>query len=227
MVNLRPGVLTGGEFRPFEELFRERFTHHRRCAAGEVIFGQAERGRQVSYYLLAGHANSMLMHETGGEVELTARRPGSIFPLYYDFPTTSTEMVLQVVASTDCDLLVIPRSELRMLMMEKPAVALAMLDAYGAFANYLDYTLVSRLFDSLETRVCDFLWLHMSEDAVVRTTQEEIARAVGASRVKVTVALGFLADAGIVQTRRGQVVVRDLERLHARCSYIAQLSDKG
>lgn len=221
---LRPGVLTGGEFRPYRELLEQRFPHYRRCRAGEVIFGQGERGRQVCYYLVSGHANSYLLHESGGAVELTARRPGSIFPLYYSFQTTSTEMVLQIVATTDCDLLVIPRAELRLLMIEKPDIAVTMLDAYGAFATYLDYTLASRLFDSLETRVCNFLYLHLSEDDVVNVTQDEIAHAVGASRVKVTVALGNLGEAGIVQTRRGSVKVIDMGRLRNRCSYIAQLS---
>lgn len=221
---VRPTVLTGGEFRHYQELLESRFPHHRRCKAGEVIFGQGERGRQVCYYLVSGYANSYLLHESGGLVELTARRPGSIFPLYYSFQSTSAEMVLQITATTDCDLLIIPRAELRLLMMEKPDIAIAMLDAYGAFTTYLDYTLASRLFDSLETRVCNFLYLHLGERNVVSVTQEEIANAVGASRVKVTVALGNLAEAGIVKTGRGNVVVCDLERLRERCSYLAQLS---
>ena len=223
---LKPGVITGGEFRPFESVFLERWPHHRFCKAGEVIFGQKERGRQVCYYLISGRANSFLLHENGGAVELTARRPGSVLPLYFSYSSTAAEMVLEIVASTDCDLLVIPRSELRLLMMEKPEIAFAMIDAYASFSNYLDYELASRLFDSLETRVCNFLSLHVGRAGYVKATQNQIAQAVGGSRVKVTVILGKLAKEGILETGRGKVTILNRERLEDRCSYIARLGSK-
>jgi CRP/FNR family transcriptional regulator, cyclic AMP receptor protein len=59
-------------------------------------------------------------------------------------------------------------------------------------------------------------WLHAQEPAgriVWRGSQEELAWALGLSRVTVNRALGRLAGAGVVAVTRHGVVVQDRERL--------------
>lgn len=222
---LTPSILMGGEFSAFGDLMQARFHNKRTYKAGEVILEAHEGGTKTCYYLLSGLVITQMLHESGKYAELNVRGPGTIFPLYYTPETSAMGQVLEVSAQKDCTVLVIPRAEVRALMLEVPAFAIAMVDAYAKFASYLEFVIVGRLHDTLQTRVCDFLYLHMDKRGVVDSTQEQIANAVGASRSKVTEALSQLYDAGIIETRRGSVIVSNTAALHERCSYVAQTKD--
>lgn len=221
---LMPGLVSGGEFGQYRELFEQRFPQRRSVRSGEVAFGRRERGMGVCYYLLKGRVNGYLVHENGGSTELVLRSEDSCFPLYYSYEATAMEMVVEFIAVCDCELLVMPKHELRQMMLERPQIALAMLDAYGAFCTYIDYALSSNLFDPLETRMCDFLYLQRNARNEVHYTQAQIGEAIGASRPNVTRALKALEQEKIIGKRRGVVIVLDKKRLLDRCSYVIRQS---
>jgi CRP/FNR family transcriptional regulator len=169
--------------------------------------------------------DSFFVHEDEGLVQLVLRGQGTIFPLYYSFRSTSLDQVLQVIALTDSELIVIPKDELLDLMLEMPFIAIAMLDAYGKFASYLDYVLVSRLYDSVRIRVCGFLLLHSNGDSTIKLTHDQIAKAVGSSRAKVSEVISELKKESLIEARRGCIKVLDLEELSRRSSYIARIEE--
>lgn len=214
-----PDLVMGGEFNRFQELFLERFPQKRLCKSGEVVFGVHERGRGACFYLLKGCVNGRLVHESGGAAELMLRSEGSIFPLYYAHSTTAMEEVVEFVAMCDCELLVMPKAELRELMLEEPEIGLSMLEAYGALATYLNHALLSTLFDPIKTRLCDFLYMQRNSDNEVVYTQEQIGKAIGAARPNVAGALKELEGRGVISKRRGAVIVVDEQLLLKCCSY--------
>lgn len=217
----RPSMTIGGEFSVFADLFEERFPQRRFCLAGEVIHNVND-SRGIHYYLKEGSVSSNVIHESGNKVNLATRQQGSIFPLYFSWSKTSVEMVVENVALEDCSLIIIPKRELYELMLSVPEIAIAMVDAYAAFSTFLDYSLSSALFDSLSTRVCNALYLSSKNNSEVIMTHEQLAYAIGASRSNVTRALRNLQDIGIIENKRGKIVVSDRERLLDLCSYIVK-----
>lgn len=215
------GGANGGDFSAFEALIEERFAERRHATVGEQVFGPAEHREDVCFYLKRGMVNGFLMHENGGGAELFRRGPGTIFPLYYAPDKPSVGAILRFDALTDVELIVMRKAALRALMLEEPRLAVTMVEAYGQFSARLDYALLSRLYDPLSTRVCDYLYLH-EVDGTVACSQEHIAHATGGSRPKVAAVLGELRRNGIVITGRMEVRILDRERLWSMCSYMAR-----
>ena len=79
--------------------------------------------------------------------------------------------------------------------------------------------LLCNRFHSVEQR-CVRRLVHMSElidSAVVPLTHESFAAALGVRRPSVTVVLGTLARAGLIDEMRGRVTIRDRAALEAAC----------
>lgn len=216
----RPSFMMNGEFSAFEEKLKGLFPEHR-ASKGDVIFGGVKRDNRNHYYLLSGCAESFFVHERGGAAQLVMRGPGTIFPLYYSFSSTSMENVLEIRAIENCSYLSMPKSDLRNLLKSDSDFALAMIDAYAKFANYLDYSLSSRLFDPLQTAVASFIYLNCDTEGRLPYTHERIAGAVGASRARVSTIISSFVKKGILETRKGSIVVKDKGHLRGLCSYTA------
>ena len=220
---LKPNVLMKGEFIEFEGLLKERFSLRRYLVKGDMAYGERERSNKNVFYVLKGMLDSYFVHEEGEKIHLLLRGPGTIFPLYYSYESTSMDRVLVSKAIENTELIIIPKSQLLDIMIEFPTMAIAMVDAYGKLATYLDYALASRLYDSVKTKVCGFILLHSANSNLLRFTHEEIASAIGSSRAKVSEVLSALKKEGIIDTSRGRLRVIDREELTRKCSYVAGL----
>lgn len=180
----------------------------------------------MCYYVLSGLLDSGFVHEDGSNAELVMRGQGTIFPLYYTYKEITMEQVLEVRAIERCELIVIPKDELCELMLEKPALALAMIDAYGKFSCYLDYLVANRSYGTVRAKVCGFLLLHSDEYGFVELSHEQIARAIGASRPKVSEALSDLKAEGVIRTHRELLKIEDFEGLRRKSSYMARIDSE-
>lgn len=215
---LFPNIRMGGEFSEFEGLLEAKSRHTRTFKAGELVHGPNEVRQQVNYYIKRGLVNTTLLHVNGGYAELNLRGAGSIVPMYYSVDSTSMGVVQEAIAEQDCEVLCIPKQAIRKLILESPEFAMAMIDSYAKFATYLNYNLLSRLYDTLPTRVANFFVMH-SVGQNVSATQSDIARAVGGSRSKVSQALTELKEAGIIETYRGHIDIIDFDRLIKLCTF--------
>ncbi len=224
--NMAPSMKLGGEFTDFEELLNDRFPSVKTVKKGEAIVKSRTDGPKVNYYLKSGVVNARLLLANGDFTELGLRESGTIFPLFYSQDSVVMARPFDVVAVQDCILLIIPRQELRALLLEIPAFSMAMIDAYAQFATNLQFLINGRLHDTLFTRVCDFLYLHMDKKGTVLATQDAIAAVTGGSRSKISEALGRLYNEAIIETRRGGVIVVNPAKLKDNCSLLVQDKDK-
>lgn len=210
-----------GAFYSFAELLEASFPERRMATAGEIVYDGASSREKVCFYLCRGIVEGTLIHENGGDTALFRRGAGSIFPLYYSDDKLNMGAVLSFTAVSDVELVVMAKPRFRQLMLDNAELAVAMVEAYGQFSARLDYTLMSRLYDSLFTRVCDYLFSH-ANNGVLSCTQSHIASSTGGSRPKVAAVLGQLRDMGILETGRRQIRILDPARLRDLCSYVVR-----
>ncbi len=196
----------------------------RRWQRGEVLFGEGERSEWV-LFLLSGRVKVSTYAPDGTTVVLAIRDRGSLLGELSAIdrePRSATVSALDDVSG-----LVVPAVSFQRF-----------LDDHGRVAVLITRLVVARLRDADRKRIeygafdttgrvaARLLELaeRFGEQGAEGTTitmplsQEELAGWTGASREAVTKALGTLRSAGMIETGRLKVVVRDLPALRARAT---------
>ena len=216
---LMPNYIFENDFIEFEQLFRTRFPDTIHVKSGQVIIGP-EDPRKEYYYVIHGRASFVLRHEAGGAKVSSVRGQGTIFPLFYNFPSTNIERVLEVKARSNMELIVMPREDLLNLMLETPGIGVAMCDAYGKYTTLLLHEMTNILFDSVHIRVCDFLALQTQTSGDhISMTHDDIAELTGTTRATVTRVLNDLKNNEVISMSRKKIHILSREKLLAGCSY--------
>ncbi len=219
---LKPNILSANDFLDFEDEILERFPTKRTFRKGELVMGLCEKYGKYRYYVLSGKVSRRYLDYQGGRHTMGLCGAGSIFPLFYPKVNTAVEQTLEFVTLEDSVLVPLEADKLEAFLRESPDLSMAMMSAWGEYATYLSYRIETQ-FDSVAKRVCGFLLLHSAEDAVVVTTHADIAQAMGTTRENVTRVLARLKSEGIVEVRRGSILVRSRERLCEFSSTVANL----
>jgi CRP-like cAMP-binding protein len=120
---------------------------------------------------------------------------------------------------------VLPPGEVRRLVAEEPGLAAELLDVMARKTHAILEQVRELRFLAVDQRVVAFLRMMCVRESVgssagpngaekdLRVTHDEIADYVGAHRVSVTEALSRIERAGVIETRRGHIVVKDIEGL--------------
>lgn len=179
--------------------------------AGQLIYLQ-DTPAEGFYYLKAGRVNAFLSSEDGDERVLAVYQSGSLFgeaSFFNEMPR-----IASAVTVTPCEIVAIPRAAAEALLMESPALTMALLKYLARTVWMLSSHLDGMAFRPAEERIVRYLLsLPRSAEDLVACTQEEISAAVSTSRVTVSRVLGRLAKAGLLETRYGGVRLLDPERL--------------
>ena len=103
------------------------------------------------------------------------------------------------------------------VFVENEATLKILLRAYRSIVTHVSQRCVCNTRHTIVERLC--CWLLMIHDRVggtnLRLTQETIASRVGARRAGITVAAGMLQEMEAIEYRRGQLHIRNRERLEA------------
>jgi CRP-like cAMP-binding protein len=187
-------------------------------ARGVPIYRQGEIPRTV-YLVLEGAVKEAESTPEGKEVILALHGPhqlfGDVITSHHDLPTGAS-------ALTAAKLLCIPREEWQRLIRDDEEVARTYLqhlqrrlvESWRLVRMLSRYTTEARL-KSLLLFLSDS-WGQPGESGIeigLELTHRILADLTGASREKVTRALGILADKGLVSTVRRRLVIPSLERL--------------
>ncbi len=219
---LKPNILSANDFVQFEDEILKRFTSRRTYRKGELVMGLSAKYGNYRYYVLSGKVSRCYLDHRGGRHTMGFCGQGSIFPLFYSNANTTIEQTFEFSAMEDSVLVALAMGELENLLRSNPDMSIAMLNAWCEYATYLSYRIETQ-FDSVAKRVCGFLLLHSVDAPTVEATHSDIAQAMGTTRENVTRALARLKAEGIVELRRGAVVVVSRERLSQFASMVANL----
>ncbi|MCD8051185.1 MAG: Crp/Fnr family transcriptional regulator [Clostridiales bacterium] len=191
---------------PFARIRRP--THYR---AGQLIYLQ-DTPADSFYYLQSGRVRTFISSEDGGEKVLTVYQAGNLFgeASFFDrLPRVSS-----AIAAADCQVVRIGREDATRVLADDPRLAWALLQYLARTVRMLSTHVDDMSFRPARQRVVRYLLsLPRTKEGAVACTQEEIAAAVGTSRVTVSRVVNRLAKEGLVETGYGSLRLRDPQRL--------------
>lgn len=184
---------------------------------GQLIYLQDTEPAHF-YYLLSGRVRSFISDQDGTERTLTLYPAGSLFgeaSFFDDCPRVSS-----AVAADPCEIISIDRDTVTRAIARDPDLAMALLKYLARTVRMLSDHVDDITFRPADQRVASFLLAQETgSGGTLACTQDEIASAVGASRVTVSRVLSRFSKKGWVETgyRLLRLVDRNaLERLGER-----------
>ncbi len=176
---------------------------------GQIIYIQGQEPEYL-YCLGAGAVRTMMTSDEGEVRLLTTYGPGSIFgeASFFDgMPRVST-----AEAATDCKIVRLNRSKVEGLFRAHPELASAMITYLARTVRLLSGHVDTMSFQTAQQRLASLLLNHPQGDEI-HVTHEELAAALGLSRVTVSRLLSAMAKAGLIKTGYGTIHILDAEGL--------------
>jgi CRP/FNR family cyclic AMP-dependent transcriptional regulator len=169
------------------------------------------------YVVRQGQVKVVLIGEDGREVILSVLGEGDFFgemALIDDEPRSA-----HVIAMNDSTLLVLRREDFQGLLMQTPAIALAMLRELTRRLRRVDEKVGSLVLLDVNGRVARLL-LDLAEEAggeriTRRLTHHTIAQMIGSSRETVSRTMRELVEKGMIEVSRRDIVIRDRSALES------------
>ena len=115
-----------------------------------------------------------------------------------------------VEAETAAEVALIPGPVYRRLFESEPAIQNLTVSALSAVVYRLMTELEQVHAGRHKQRLAQFILTHANADGSLRMTQQQLARHLGTTREVVARLMGGFVGAGLVQTRRGMVGIRDV-----------------
>jgi CRP/FNR family transcriptional regulator len=194
----------------------------RSVARGHVVFREGDEGDRL-FIVIDGKVKISRAAADGRENLLAVLGSGEMFgelSLFDPGPRTAT-----VSAVTDSTLASLDHDDLRPLLVERPGVAVELLQALAQRLRRTNEAMADLVFTDVPGRVAKAL-LDLAEKFGVTEadgirvrhdlTQEELAQLVGASRETVNKALSEFAHRGWLRIEGRSVLLLDAERLTRR-----------
>ncbi len=182
-----------------------------RLPAGAVAF---HPGDQAGNWLVAisGRLRVSLVADTGREIVLYRVTPGESCVVTTSCLLAGKPHSAEAVAEEDTELVLIPAGAFRALIGQSEAFRDQVLAAYAARIADLVLTFEDTAFHALPQRLARVL-LHRARDGVATATHAELAAELGTAREVVTRTLNAFARDGLVTLARGEIALRDPQRL--------------
>lgn len=198
-------------------------SHHAKTRAykrGEVIYFAGDPNTTV-YLLKKGRVKLVYLDEHGHKFTLAICRPGQPFgELVLSERREPYRFIAQ--ALEDSELCLIPKDDLVRFAQERPQLALRLTKWVGDQLRELQIRLEDLLFKDVPTRLVRLLERLARDEGQqtpggieigLKLTHQEIAELIGSTRETTTLLLNQLRRAGVLQRRRGRLIITDLQKL--------------
>jgi len=164
------------------------------------------------YYLEKGRVRSFMSAADGAEQQLNVYRGPAIFgeaAFFDELPRLSSAVALE-----QSDITAIDHEALRRAFGKNPDLALSLLKYLARTVRLLSAHVDGMSFRQADQRIARYLLtLSRGRPGSVRCTQEEIARAVGVSRVTASRILGQFGQSGWIETAYGKLDIKNVNAL--------------
>jgi len=193
----------------------EQATVMRTIPKGQMIYSQEDRAEAL-FLLKRGQISIYRLTPSGKRLELATIGPKAFFG---EMPLLGESLRHAYAEATEESLLcVMSRADVERLIREQPQVALRMIEVLGRRLADREARLEELAYRSAPARIAAVL-LRLTGGRAgteVAVTHQEIGDMIGALRETVTKILDEFQSDGLVELRRGHVLLRDPERLRAR-----------
>lgn len=177
---------------------------------GQMIYLQGQSPDYL-YCLRDGVVRTAIFSDQGEEKLLTVYRAGSIFgeaSFFDEMPRVSS-----ATAQTDCRIVRLSRQTVDTLFRKHPELASAMIAYLARTVRLLSGHVDTMSFQKADVRLARLLLNHPTADSVIHVTHEELAAALGVSRVTVSRILSEFAQKKYLQTGYGTIMLLRPEKL--------------
>lgn len=181
----------------------------RSFAKGEIIYRQGDLATTFCY-LKKGRVSVFMTSIDGMEKTLNTASKGELLGegAFFD----KKPRVSSARAVTNCEVVMIDKQTLTKLFTNHPKLAFELLEILSNRIRLLSSQLDSMTFLQADARIARLI-LQSENNGRVSLTHEEIAAAVGVSRVTVSKTLGKFAANGYVSTAYRKIVIKNRDRL--------------
>lgn len=187
----------------------EKAGYIKRFEKDEMLYHQGEIATNFCY-LKSGRVNVFMTSFDGMQKTLNTVNKGELLGegAFFD----KKPRVSSAKALTDCEVVIIDSETLFELISINPKIALVLLEILSDRIRSLTSQLNSMTFMQAYERIAACL-AENCRGPLINLTHEEIAAAVGVSRITVSKILASLTAKGIIQTKYRHIVVKDREAL--------------
>lgn len=181
----------------------------RNFAKGEIIYRQGDLATTFCY-LKKGKVSVFMTSIDGMEKTLNTASKGELLGegAFFD----NKPRVSSARAVTYCEVVMIDEQTLTNLFAKHPKLAFELLEILSNRIRLLSSQLDSMTFLQADARIARLL-LQSEKDGRVSLTHEEIAAAVGVSRVTVSKTLGKFSANSDISTAYRKIIIKNRERL--------------
>lgn len=184
----------------------------RRYPAGSIIHSR-DRACLGLIQVLTGKVRSFMLSEEGREITLYQLKKGDLDVLSASCVLSQITFETQLVAETDCQIMILPASCLAGFKEKNLAVRCFIFEKLGERFSDVMKVMQNMLFTRLDRRIAaDLLELAGGKNEA-RTTHEAIAARVNSSREVVSRVLKEMEQQGLIKLGRGRVLILDREEL--------------
>jgi CRP-like cAMP-binding protein len=182
---------------------------------GKVFYRPEEAG-EVLFILKSGHVQLYRISPEGKKLVIASLGAGTLFG---EMPLLGQQLHNTFAeAAEDCVIFVMSRKDLERLFLNKPQVALRVLDITGRRLRDVEDRLQTMAFKGIPARLASLLLLLAEEHdslEVVGLTHQDLAETVGTYRETATQVLNDLKAQGLIDIGRKRITILDPEGLLA------------
>ena len=186
----------------------------KRYRTGELIYSRDQECLGM-IRVLNGSVRAFMLSEEGREILLYRIEGGMTDVLSASCVMNEISFESQMVADTDCELLIVPAVCLSSFKQNNVYVRCFIFETLGKRFSDVMHEMQNILFSSVGQRVAAALLARAdrSKDNAVSATHEQVAREISSSREVVSRTLKEMERQGMVSLRRGRIILNDLRAL--------------
>jgi len=197
----------------------ERF----RVSPRDAIYRQGDPSTTL-YFIESGTVKLSYVDPTGKRVSLPPRGPGDMFG---ELSLIGERRRNHYAEALDEGVIIqIYREHFLGFVRSQPGLLLQLLEVFGQRIRELEGLVQDLAFRDIESRLSRQLLLLSSEYGIktkngiligFRLTHRDLAEMIGSARENTTMVLNRLARQGLLDKRRYQIVIKDIEKLREKC----------
>lgn len=180
--------------------------------AGQIVYSPAEPV-SLLYIVKRGRVRIYRIGADGRTVTTAVLEPGAVFGEMDLLGLRMRDNWGEALEPTD--LCLMSRTDVRALLFTDPRIALRIAESLSLRIDELEQRLTDLSCKSIDERLAGTLLslARRQPDDPIKLTHQQLASIVGASRERVTTALGEYVSADVVTVRRGKITIKDLGAL--------------
>ncbi len=198
-----------------EKTFCEQNAFVQHYKEGAYILGECESGCRGMLHILSGEIRAFIISEEGREITLFRLGAGENCVLSASCALAQITFETQIEVVVDAEILIIPASAYAKLMESNIYVRCFTYELAAERFSAVMWVMQQIIFYGFDKRLADFLLAEYRRTGspAIRMTQEAIAQSVNSAREVVARMLRQFASDGLIESRRGEILLRDIAGL--------------